>query len=430
MKLNKIKAVVFLATLQISLSQADTLDDLIQSSLISYPSILSKQSNKEAAESDLTASKLKFLPNISVNNQRNQVAYNSDQFANLPSTTITISQPLFLDGGVIAGYRKADAKLSVADFSLLETREEITRRLINVYVEWFKAYQKTSAAQESVDLHNKFVGMITRRVDQGVASSADKDLAISRLLQAQADLSSYLSQEVTALSSLSELVGRPLRREDLIRDLAKPLDVPARESGMYTAQMQSPTVQRYTFEAEASKQEAREIRGQSLPQVSFQAQRQIGNAAIPGAPGYDLYGIVISVATGGGFSNIASTSAAFERARSATFLIETSKRELSDRLNAEYNELEFSKLKMESLKRSVLLAGDISSSYDRQYLVGRKSWLDLMNSLREQTQTRVQLADAEGSLLGASRRLMIYIEGTKPFDSVEQPPLKKNNNPF
>jgi outer membrane protein, adhesin transport system len=418
MKKNRI--LLFFMFFQLPFSYADTLDDLIKSSLSSYPSILSKQSNQQAAKSDLTASKLKFLPNLSVNTQRNQVAYNANDYANLPSTTITISQPLLLDGGIIAGYQKAKAKLSIADFSLLETREDISRRIINAYVEWYKAYLKMNALQDSLVLHEKFVGMIGRRVDQGVASSADKDLAISRLLQVRADLETQRSQEVTALNSLSELVGQPLRREDLSKNPAKSLDLPPRSEGIYQAQQQSPIVQRYQYEAEAAEQEAKEIRAQALPQLSFQAQRQIGNAAIPGAPGYDLYGIVVNVATGGGFSSIASTAAAFERARSATFLIETSKRELNDRMNAEYNEFDFATLKIDSLKQSVTLAGDISSSYDRQYLVGRKSWIDLMNSLREQTQTRVQLADTEGSLLGASRRLMIYIEGTKHFDMFEE----------
>ena len=56
----------------------------------------------------------------------------------------------------------------------------------------------------------------------------------------------------------------------------------------------------------------------------------------------------------------------------------------------------------------------------RQYLVGRKSWLDLMNAVRERAQTKVQLADAEGSLVAASRRLMVYIDGTQQFEGPVQ----------
>lgn len=401
-------------------SHAATLDDLIRQGLLSYPSVLSRQSSRDAAKTDLTAAKLKFLPNPSFNTQRQAVAYSGQPTTRQPATNISVTQPLFLDGGIIAGYFKADAKLSAADFALLETREDISKRIISAYTEWVKAYFKIQALEENVKLHERFAGMITRRFDQGVASGSDRDLGISRLMQAKADLDTQRSLEETALTTLSELVGEPLRRMDLAGTVAKHVAIPIRSKGIAQAQTQSVTVQRYKFEAEAAEQEAKEIRAQALPQVALQAQRQVGNAYLPGAQGYDMYGLVVTYNPGGGLSSIAGASAAFERAKSATMQVDTAKRELTDRLNADYNEYEFALLKKESLQRSVNLSGDIASSYDRQYMVGRKSWLDLMNSVREQAQTKVQLADAEGSLLGASRRLMVYIDGTMQFEGPAQ----------
>lgn len=397
---------------------ATTLEKLISQGLVSYPTVLSKQASKDAAQTDLTAAKLKFLPNPSFNTQRNNVQFDGGQSTGqMPSTNITVSQPLFLDGGIIAGYNKADARLSAADYALLETREDISKRIINAYTEWLKAWLKIRAMEDNVRLQEKFAGMISRRFEQGVASGADKDLGISRLMQARAELDTVCSQEETALSSLSELIGEPLKRKDLIGTLAKHVQIPKRADGIAKAQSLSVTVQRYKFEAEAAEQEAKEIRAQALPQVSLQAQRQIGNAYYPGAQGFNSVGLVVNYTPGGGLSSIAGASAAFERAKAARFQIDTAKRELTDRLQADYNEYEFALLKKENLLRASNLTGDIASSYDRQYLVGRKSWLDLMNSVREQAQTKVQLADAEGSLLGASRRLMVYIDGTMQFDN-------------
>ena len=418
--MNKFTTTLALATmglLNVNSLQAATLEDLIRQGLMSYPSILSKQASKDAAKTDLTAAKLKFLPNPSFNTQRNNVQYDGGQSTGqMPATNITVSQPLFLDGCIIAGYNKADAKLSAADFSLLETREDISKRIINTYTEWLKAWFKIQALEENVRLQEKFAGLIDRRHDQGVASGADRDLGISRLMQAKADLDAIRSQEETALTSLSELVGKPISRRDLVGTLAKHVSIPKRSDGIAKAQAQSVTVQRYKFEAEAVEHEAKEIRAQALPQFSLQAQRQIGNAYFPGAQGFNAVGLVVSYAPGGGLSSIAGASAAFERAKAARFHVDTAKRELTDKLNAEYNEYEFALLKKENLQRSVNLSGGVASSYDRQFLVGRKSWLDLMNAVREQAQTKVQLADAEGSLVGASRRLMVYIDGTMQFD--------------
>lgn len=406
-------------------ADAASLEDLIRQSLASYPTILARQSAKDAAQTDLTTAKLKFLPSPSFSTQRQNIAYSGQPTNREPATNISISQPLFLDGGIIAGYNKADARLSAADYGLLETREEVSKRVINSYTQWLVAWMKIQALEDSVRLHEKLLAMIVRRFENGVASGADRDLGQSRFQQAQAELDSQRSLESSALVSLSQLVGEPVGRQDLVGYVAKPLKPPRRTDGIAHALRQSVTVQRYTYEAEAAEQEAKEIRAQALPQLAFQAQRQIGNAYVPGAQGFDMYGLVVTYSPGGGFSSITGASAAFDRAKGARHQIETAKRELTDRLNADYNEYEFSQLKKESLQRAVNLSGDISASYDRQFFVGRKSWMDLMNSVREQAQTRVQLADAEGGILGSSRRLMVYIDGTQPFDMPHEQGLGK-----
>lgn len=396
---------------------AATLDGLIRQALLTYPTVLSKKAGLDAASAEKTGAMLRFLPNPSVNTQRNQVAYSGQSVTNQPATTVSVSQPLFMGGALVAGYNKANARLSAADFSLLETREDISKRLITAYAEWVKAWFKIQALDDNVRLHEKFVGLITRRYEQGVASGSDKDLGISRLLQARAELDTQRSFEETALATMSELAGEPVYRSDLVHKLATHVAIPIKKEGIQRALTNSVTVQRYKFEAEAADAEAKEIRAQALPQVSFQAQRQIGNAYVPGAQGYDMYGLVVSYTPGGGFSSVASASAAMDRAKAAALQVETAKRELTDRLNAEYNEYDFAMLKKESLQRSASLSGDVSASYDRQYLVGRKGWLDLMNAVRERAQTRAQLADAEGSLIAASRRLLVYIDGTQQFES-------------
>lgn len=416
-----LSAIAFAVSGSLFAQSLDMLDGLVQKALVSYPSILAREAGRQAAQVDLTAAKLKFLPNPSLSTQRNNVRFDgASSTGQMPATNIMISQPLFLDGGIVAGFNKASARLSAADYALLETREEISFRIISAYAEWVRAWLKIQALTESVKMHEKLVGLISRRFEQGVAAGADKDLAFSRLAQAIADLETQRLQEETALSSITELVGEPIERKNLSARLARELNLPKRTEGIARAKINSVTVQRAQFEAEAADQEAKEIRAQALPQLSVQAQRQIGNAYYPGAQGFNAVGLVINYNPGGGLSNMATASAASERARAAMFQVEGAKRELSDRLNAEYNDYEFSLLKKESLLRSSNLAADISNSYDRQYLVGRKSWLDLMNSVRERAQARIQLADAEASLLGASRRLIVYIDGTLQFDVAEQ----------
>lgn len=400
---------------------ARTLEDLLYQAMQSYPTILAQMQTRSAAETDVTASMLRFLPNPTVNTQQNQVSYSGRPTTSQPAANFSVSQPIWMGGALVAGYNKADAKLNAADYGVLESRQEVSRKLITAYAEWVKAYLKIIALEESVKLHERFVEMITNRFQTGVAPQTDRDLGQSRLLQAQAELDTQRSLEWTSLTTLSQLVGDPVKRVELEGAIAKPASVSNREEALDVALHINPAIQRLNFEADAAEEEAKEVRAKALPQVSFHAEHQMNNAIIPGAPGYDAYGLVVSYSPDGGFASVASASAAFTRAEAARTQVETSKRDLMDRLNADFNEYEFSRLKQESLKHSVSLATDISESYDRQYLVGRKSWLDLMNMVRERAQNRVQLADAEGGLIGASHRLLVYVEGTSAFDITPKP---------
>ena len=54
---------------------------------------------------------------------------------------------------------------------------------------------------------------------------------------------------------------------------------------------------------------------------------------------------------------------------------------------------------------------EVLDSYERQFLAGRKQWLDLMNAAREQAQSESQLADALGALQLSGWRLALWMAG-------------------
>jgi len=49
----------------------------------------------------------------------------------------------------------------------------------------------------------------------------------------------------------------------------------------------------------------------------------------------------------------------------------------------------------------------VLDSYQRQFQAGRKSWLDLLNAVRELAQNQYALADAHAAMDAAMHRLQI-----------------------
>ncbi len=404
-KLKLIKVVLFGAlSATTALACADTLDDLIDSAYHTYPSIKSKQMAQNSAKKEILAAKLNFLPTISVSAQplhRNYGAYENTN----GQTTVTVKQPLF-GGGLYSNLKLAKAKKSAADWTVEETRRDVAVRVINAYASWYGAHQKLAAANESVIAHQKFTELITRRMSSGVSTQSEVDQSNSRLSQARAEEASYRSAEFSALVALNQLVGRQLDRNTLVKSVNERVVLP--NDIIAQALAVSPTVHRLQFTAQAAEYQAGVTKAQAYPQVSLQAQRIIGSTTDKNAPNYTSVGLVAEYSSGNGFASLARGSASEDLYRSALLDVDTARRELVVSINQDVSEYEFAKVRKTALEKTVVLTQSVSESYDRLFRVGKKSWLDLLNSVRERTQTLTSLADVDATLLATSRRLKIY----------------------
>jgi len=409
------KTVFFLLLLLFSFdvkSKGYDLDDLLSIAMVSYPEIVSRQQDLDAADTDLTAAKLQFLPTISLSTQRNQVQYsaNGPSSNNLPASNATVTQPVFMGGKLLAGHDKAKANFGVAEYSLIETRENVAKRMVTAYAEWRRSYEKIQALEHSVRIHEKLLNTIAKRHEMGVAAGIDKDLVMARLNEAAAELDAQKSAENDSLIAMSQLIGQPVTRNNLTVKRTLPVKIQARSQVLEKVINGSPQIRRMQFEADAAQAYADEIRSQTSPQVYLQAQRQVGNAYTPGWPAFNQIGVVVQYSPGAGLSSYVSTSAANTKAQALRTKIESAKRDIAVQVNADVNEYETAQLKREKLTHSVTLTKKVSESYDRQYLVGKRSWLDLMNSVREEVQNMMAMADADASLLGSGYRIRTMLE--------------------
>lgn len=393
---------------------ADALDSLIAQSIHSYPSIKSKEMSQKSAQIDVTTAKLNFLPAASVSYQPPREIYGGTAYtANSGKdayTVISVTQPLF-GSGLVSNYRQSKANLSMADWALCEETENVALRVINAYATWYLVNKKVQASQESVKEHERLVGLITRRAQAGASPVTDQNLGVSRLLQAKAELASFLSMQATALTTLSQLLGRRLTNEELLSEPLENTEPSFSDDVVVQAISINPSIKRLEFAAESMKQASKIQRAQAFPQLALQAKREIGSLTTRGGAPSSTVGLVVSYTTGAGFSSISKASAAYGRYQAAMIDVETAKRDLVVKVNQDVSDYMFAKSRTQELLKNVELTKTVSQSYDRLFLVGKKSWLDLMNAVRERKETQVSLADAQAQVLATGRRLRVYTQG-------------------
>ena len=111
--------------------------------------------------------------------------------------------------------------------------------------------------------------------------------------------------------------------------------------------------------------------------------------------------------SGAGLSAMSGVQAAVARKAASQQELETLDRQLASLAASTLNELDALQAQVGPAQALQAGTAEIVESYLRQYQVGRKNWLDVLNAQREKSQALFSLADARFGLQQAQVRLMI-----------------------
>jgi adhesin transport system outer membrane protein len=243
------------------------------------------------------------------------------------------------------------------------------------------------------------VATMERRVAQEVSPLSDLELARTRALQVEQQLFQGKAQERSALNVLRELVGDPLL--DLIGSAPDVQTWPSLDDAYVIDESLnfSPNLKRLKFEAQALGAEAQITRASILPQLSSQY-------SYSDTFGHRV-GIVLKAQTDGGLSRFAAADAARQRVEAGELQIVAGERQLRDQLFALLREYESATSRLSGSVTASDAAQRITESYLRQFTSGRRTWLDVMNAVREETAAKTDAVEARIAGISSLARLLL-----------------------
>lgn len=377
------------------------LSQVIQLALQRHPSVEAARLQAKAAGIEVTAAQWQRFPSVSLETG----GFEEDNYQ--PRTSAVMEQPLWTGGRIKAGIERADFRQRAAYEGYRESRQEIALAVNAAYLDFQRLSQRLLAVQESEIQHQRMVQTMERRVVQEVSPLSDLELARSRLLQVQQQFSLTRSQRESALGRLRELLG------DFGfvpgGDMAFPGIWPEMTEADLLAQAMaySPKRQRYLADASAADADARVIQAASLPQIS-------GQYSYNELYGYRL-GVVVKAQTDGGLSRFAATDAARMRRDASQMQVGAIERELRDQIRGDLIEYRYASGRIDNAEASAKSTLGITESYMRQFVSGRRSWLDVMNAMRESTSARLDAIDARAGAVSALNRLLLRSGQLEPL---------------
>lgn len=400
---------------------------MIQKALETHPGLRAQQNNLNAASAGLAAARWQFwpTPSLSIEKADTQRADPSYKGANLVSTA-RLQQPLWTGGRLSSSLSKAQAQELLAQADWEGARQQLALRVIQTFSEVLSAQRKIDAYVESQRTHLRLLALVERRVPNGASARADVDLARSRLDSVEADLMAAQTQQESALDRMRLLTG--------IQELALPNKNPVLpplnfnllpKDWLDLARQISPQMTKAQAQIRIAEADVGIARAAWSPEVVLRLERQWGNFTIADVPAQNRAFISLSSSLGAGLATSSAVDAAQARLLAAQEDYQSQNLSTIESVLGDVTLAQSIAKRRQSLERASQAATDITISWERQFLAGRKQWQELMNAAREQAQAEAQLADAQGAQQLTAWRLFVLTYGVDALVAVPASTAKK-----
>ncbi len=410
--LGSLKSSFVLAFVSMALSIAQTpaiaadslnLREAFRLALDGHPLVELRRGGIEAAQEDVEVAKWKRFPTFTAENGQ-FIGHQSVTLTNSSQNTATwrVQQPLWTGGKIDTEIDGMGLRKQAAEWSLVEVEQDLLTRVAQSYSDLVRLQDRVQIGVENLTEHQRLFDQIRRRTDQQVSSEADVALAQARLQQANTELTTLRAAASNARSTLEQLVGTPVARVARVNTPVEPLRDIAEV--LAAARANAPALKRLEQEREVAQNDVEAKRAQLYPNVSLRYEKFSGAATV--VP-FDRMLVVLDYQPGAGLSSMSAIGAAVKRAGMSANAIDAGMREVTEKTLNQYSEARAFVDQIEPSKAYASAASGVMASYLRQYTTGRKSWLDVMNAQREQTQARYSAVDVAAGVLLSSLKLDI-----------------------
>ena len=402
-------------------SFSQNLPTLISTALMSHPSIASQKAQMQAAEIGIETAKWQYFPTPAVSTERANAA-SGDPFygGDKNVTTVRLQQPLWTNGRLTAGKEKAQASLAYETADLNETSLQISLKVAQAYADFLASHWRMQSTEQSLATHQKLREQVQRRMELGVQSDADLQLAQTRLDSVRSDLSAARARVETYAVRLKQLIGQPINLGELLTNLSSPLALSvSQDMALEAALAINPTIQKARAQSQIQDAMVEENRSALLPDVYVRAERQFGAFSIQTSSAFqDRIFVGLSTQLGAGLTVLSNVKAAQARSLAAKEEVQTQTLSISEQVLTDYAQVTRLAEQTQALASALTSQEQVMLSHDRQFLAGRKSWTEVLNTARELSQAQAQLTDIKANHIAVSWRLALFVKG---LDIVNNP---------
>lgn len=371
----------------------------LRSALLRHPALAGKQAQVRAKAAAADSARAQRYPTLSASAGTGQSA----GYSGASTVTLRAQQPLWAFGRIDSAIAYADQDIQAQQADAWSTRRQVLEETAVAYATVQSVRERLGVAQQSVARHVELQQQIRRRADGGLASAVDVSMAQTRLLQALAQRESAASDLRSAQASLLALT-----QELVDSELPVPpgsTELPGEQAVREQVLAQSAALRYREAQLALALADVQRERNAAMPTVMLEAARN----QVSGLPNQNSSNTLTLVVQGSldgmGLISRGRQQAALERVEAARQDLAQQQHEQDIQLRQLLDRRASDQTLLAGYAESVAALDGTLASFRRQYESGYKSWLDVLNAVRELADQQLQQVQVQASWRVNSLRL-------------------------
>lgn len=414
-------------------ADAFTIFDAITQSVQTNPSIGEAAANRRATETELRQTQSTLLPQIRVEAKTGKDKYNfedaivppqgNNQWLNAREVSVFGRQLLFDGFKSINEIWRQAARVDAAASRVRERTELIALDAAEAYINVTRYLRLMALADENLRAHQQILTNVQARFEGGRAGEGDLEQVRERVQAAFAIRAQFRQQYDEARGTFRKVIGiephnlrGPLRLQGLPRN---------KDESLATTLRRNPTIQAAEADRDAAKYGFHSTAGDFLPTVALEGRALKGhNTATTFGTRTDVSAMVVAtwdVFRGG--QDLWKRSEMAERYEEQTMRHARLQRDAFESIDKAWAARTITGERIDALTRQISADRKVITAYQKEYELGQRSLIDLLNAQNQVFNAMVSLEStrsvavfADYQLLAAMGHLLDYVKSPRPID--------------
>ncbi|WP_086930196.1 TolC family outer membrane protein [Agarilytica rhodophyticola] len=409
-----VKALVVVIISFVGMStQAYTLSEAVEETLKTNPRMLSVIHELQSRTYEVKQARAEYLPTVNLNagvgEETRNAPVTGGEDIDLTREELSLqAEQLIFDGfGTNAEIRRQKARVESLEYVANATAQDIALRTAEVYINVLRQKELLDLTRATLWEHQNIYDQMKLRSDKGVGSKADLDQIAARLALANANM-------VVAQNNLADAQANFFRVAGFypnLENMAKPEEIgelpESIENAVAAAVEKHPTLHSATADFKAAQEQYKAAGSRYWPTLRLEAEKR-WDENIGGIEGEDE-DLIVALRLQ---YNLYNGGADRARRKQTAKLIEQSKdirnnsrRQVVESTNLSWNAHKALSAQMTFLEGHYKAATSTKAAYAKQFNIGRRTLLDLLNTETEVVEAKRALINAQYDQLFARYRI-------------------------